>query len=393
MSNEPTPGANGGQTAVIAPQMPKAGQTSRQEFGAAQLAVSAETAGTALAARERAMTEARFIMAMRNPRDWDDVRTKMLRACERPGFAGSMTEKVWGAAWYRKPIGAGIEGFSVRFAEEAMRAMGNLDVAPFTVYDDEQKRIVTVTVLDLETNNSVTTTVTLDKTVERRSLSKGEEALRVRTNSKGEPTYTIRATDDDVFTKQQNLIAKARRTGILQHLPGDIQAECRTRIIAIREGDIAKDPDGARRKIVDGFAALNVPASEIKKHLGHDLATATPAELADLRDLWTALKEGRVTWAEVLAEPEDVESPGQPAKKTGLDGLTDELKAKAAAAAPPPAQPAEPASRSDKEIPLEHPADAAGAEKDPEPPKAPSAFGKAVAAEEKKRGGQGRLVE
>jgi hypothetical protein len=241
------------------------------------------------------MVKARFTIALRRPRDWDDVRSKMLRACERPGFAGSATEKTWGAAWYRKPVGEGVEGFSIRFAEEAVRCMGNLDVEPVVVFEDAGKRILNVTVLDLESNVAYQTPITVEKTVVRKFLKKGEEALRVMVNSRGETTYLLPATDDEVFSKQQNLSSKALRTNVLRILPGDIQAECRARILAIRNGEAAKDPDGFRKKVADGFAKLNVRPSDLKELLGHDLATASPAELTDSRST-RARPRGRRSW-------------------------------------------------------------------------------------------------
>jgi len=315
-----------------------AGTVARQEFGATQLEISGETAGTALAAQARAMVEARFIVAMRRPRDWDDVRTKLLKACERPGFAGSATEKIWGAAWYRKPVGEGVEGFSVRFAEEAARAMGNIDVQVVPVYDDPLRRIVTVTVMDLESNIAFPTSISFEKTVERKFLKKGEVAIRVRVNSEGRPVYVLPATDDDVATKQANLASKALRNGLLRILPGDIASACRSRILEIRNGAAAKDPDKARRELADGFAALNILPSALKEYLGHELSLSTPAELTDLRELWMELKEGKTTWPEVMEEvrAERGQEPGEapPKPKPGLDGVTETLKAKAAAREP-----------------------------------------------------------
>lgn len=317
----------GTSTAMTAPA---AGQMARQDALGDQLSMQAETAGAVLAAQARAMVEARFVMALRRPRDWDDVRSRLLRACERPGFAGHATEKVWGAAWYRKPVGEGVEGFSIRFAEEAVRAMGNTDIQTVTVYDDETKRIVSVIVTDLEGNNSYPTSITLEKTVERRFLKKGEQALRVRVNSTGGATYVVWATDDEVFTKQQNLVSKAIRNGVLRLLPGDIQAECRNRILAIRLGDAATDPDKVRREIADGFGKLNILPSHLKEFLGHELTIATPAELADLRDLWTALKEGKTTWPDALAaqltDRGEEGDKDKPPAKTGLDAVTEKLK-------------------------------------------------------------------
>lgn len=364
----------------------KPGQVARQEFGASEMQASAETAGGVLAARARAMVEARFVMAMRRPRDWDNVRALLLRACERPGFAGHMTEKVWGAAWYRKPVGEGVEGFSIRFAEEALRAMTNVDVETTTVYEDDAKRIVTVSVTDLESNLSFPTTLVLTKTVERNRLAKGQVALKTRINSRSEPVYLVEATEDEVFTKQQNLVSKAMRNGALRLLPGDIQSECRTRILAIRHGDVAKDPDKVRRELSDGFNKLNILPSMLKEYLGHDLATATPAELADLRDLWVELKEGRVTWAEVMAGPDPEADKAPAAAATApLDAVTAKLRAEqgaqpaggftpAAAAAPPAVQAAAaqapaPAAAA-APAPSTHPADQEGADKEPPPPPA-----------------------
>lgn len=304
-----------------------AGTIQRREFSAQQLEVQAETASSALAAQATAMVEARFIMAMRRPRDMDDVRQKMLRACERPGFAGSLTEKVWGAAWYKKPVGEGVEGFSIRFAEEALRALGNVDVQTVVTWDDHLKRIITVTVIDLEANVGYPTSIVVEKTVERKFLKKGQTAVRSRVNSYGDVVHLVEATDDEVFAKQNNLASKTIRNAVLRILPGDIQGECRARILAIRQGDIAKDLDGARRKISDAFGTVNVMPSDLKKLLGHDLATSTPAEIADLRELFQAIKDGKVTWADALREQTGEEDPAGDAPKTGLASVKDRLKA------------------------------------------------------------------
>ena len=320
------------------------GMTKTSEgFDSTSVDFSGETSSTALAARVTAIAQAKFIMAMKRQRNMDDVRVKLLRACERPGFAGSLTEKIWGAAWYKKPVGDGVEGFSIRFAEEAIRALGNIDVQTVTLWDDPYKRIVEVTVLDLENNISYPTSITVEKTVERKRLGKGQIALRQRVNSYGEPLYIVEATDDEVFTKQQNLISKAIRNGALRLLPGDIQAECRARILAIRFGDAAKDPDGFRRKVLDSFAALNVMPPQLEDYLGHDLGVCTPAELTELRDLHTAIKEGKTTWVAALAEVKGEEEPQRNDPKapvTTTAQATEALKARSQQAATPPPAPA-----------------------------------------------------
>ena len=108
------------------------------------------------------------------------------------------------------------EGFSIRFAEEAARAMGNIDIETVTLWDDDSKRILGLTVLDLENNIVFTNSITVNKTVEKRFLKSGEQALSVRVNSKGEPTYLMPASDDEVIQKQQSLSSKSIRNGILR---------------------------------------------------------------------------------------------------------------------------------------------------------------------------------
>ncbi len=314
---------------VPPPTAASPGTVARREMGAEQLSRTGETSTALLIAQAEALVKVRFFVALQRPRDWDDVRTKLLKACERPGFAGSATEQTWGAAWFNKPVGKGVEGFSIRFAEEALRCMGNMDVETTPIFEDENKRILRVAVLDLEANVSIPTSVTVEKTVVRKFLKKGQEALKVMVNSVNERTFLVEASEDEVFQKQQALASKAIRNGVLRLLPGDIQAECRTRILAIRHGAAAKDPDGFRKTVADGFAKLNVLPSDIKKYLGHDLAKASPAQLTDLKALWVEITNGATTWAAALAsalEDRDETPPETATQKPGLDGVADRLK-------------------------------------------------------------------
>lgn len=303
-------------TTELAVQAP--GTVARQEFGAQQLAVSGETAAAAVAAQAQAAVQARYIMALQRPRDWDDVRSKIMREVERPGFAA--------VAWFRKPIGQGVEGLSVHFADAAARCMSNvLEEAP-VVYEDATKRVVRVSATDLESNLTKFKDVTIEKTVERRNLNDGRVALSVRKNSRGEPTYTVPATDDEMLAKENALISKARRNLLLQLLPGDIKDAAKVRILEIRAGDAAKDPEAARRKILDAFALVNVQPSDLKAYLGHDVASCSPNELQDLRDLYTAIAAGESSWAEIMAEKKAAEAKPETLKPQTIEGLKDKLK-------------------------------------------------------------------
>lgn len=262
-----------------------------------------ETAGTAVAERARALIEARVLLAVRNPRSWDEVRVRLLHECERPGFAR--------AARYRKPVGDGIEGPSIRFAEAAIRYMRNLAVETTVVYDDEAKQILRVSVTDLEANVPYEQDVVVTKTVERRKPPRGEGAsFRTRVNSFGDTIFIVQATDDECLNKTNALVSKALRTQALRLLPGDILDECMATCIRVAAAEDARDPDAARKALASAFFSVGVSAGQLGEYLGHDLAQVTPAELQELRAIYSAIRDAETSWAEVM----DAKSPSDEKK-------------------------------------------------------------------------------
>ncbi len=289
-----------------------------ESFGSREVSVVRETAATAVAAQAMAAIQARYVMALQRPRDWDNVRVKLLKECRRPTFAA--------VARYRKPIGKGIEGPSIRFAEAAVRCMGNILAESTVVYDDPEKRILRINVTDLEGNANYPTEVVIEKTVERRKLQDGDKPLRTRTNSYGDTLYILPATEDDLLNKQNAAISKAIRTNALRLLPGDILDECMEIVKEIVAKKITDDPDAARKQIADAFAALNIQPSELKRYLGCDLGQATPAQLDELRAIYTTLKDGETTWRSVMDSLEDKPDPdGNGGGKTQGSDLREKI--------------------------------------------------------------------
>ncbi|MET0081249.1 MAG: hypothetical protein ABW119_22570, partial [Candidatus Thiodiazotropha lotti] len=168
----------------------------------------------AAAAQAKAMIESRYVMAMHNPRNWDDVRQKLLKECRRPSFANNKS------TFYKKPIGKGVEGLGIRFVEVALRCMTNVLIETTTVYDDDDKEIIRVMVTDLESNISYPMDLRITKTVERSKPLDDGSFISVRKNSKGYDVYTIPATDDDLLNKRGAAISKAMRTLGLRIIPG-----------------------------------------------------------------------------------------------------------------------------------------------------------------------------
>jgi hypothetical protein len=272
-------------------------------------ALDRETSVAAVAAQAKAAVEARYVMAMQQPRDIDVFRQNLLHDCKRPGFAR--------VARYAKPVGGKkIEGPSVRFVETALRHFRNILRETPTIYEDDEKRIVRVIVTDLEANVTHSTDVPIAKTVERRKVKDGQEVLGQRENSYGDTVYIVRATDDDLLNKTNALISKAVRNMGLNVLPGDIVEEAQELVQRTARDEDAKDPDAARKKIVDSFATLGVRASDLTEYLGHSIDQCSPAEMDDLRAVYAGLKEGETTWVEVAKTRAEQSSDARAAERS-----------------------------------------------------------------------------
>lgn len=361
MSNEKT--TNGEPKTIAAPQTTvERGMIVRSGFNNSEMERSPETAATALAMQARAAVEARFVMALQRPRDMELVRTKILAACQRPFFAE--------LAVYAKPVGKKrneetgeweqqyAEGLSIRFAEEAVRNLGNAMTETTTLYDDGKKRMVRVSATDFEANVIHFKDVVADKTVERKVLKPGQQALGQRFNSYGDLVHIVEATEDEFAVKMGALAAKAIRDKILMLIPSDIQEEAKAICWRTNADKDAKDPEAARRAVIDAFAKKGVKPDQLAEFIGHELDVLVPAELQKLRAIYTAINDGEATWADVITQKRDFEkeraatkSTATPAAKpTNLNDLATAsqatregagaaTKASAPAAASPPAQP------------------------------------------------------
>lgn len=306
-----TPGAVG--------QPAQSGAIVRQGFQGVEVRAQAEMSAIAMAEYAKASIEARCILAERHPRSWLDVQQKLLQECARPGFAA--------AARYRKPQGRKkneetgeweqnyVEGFSIRFAEAALRYMKNVNAESSVIFDDANQRLVRVTVMDLESNATVTIDVSVPKTTEKSFLKKGQRPISARTNSYGKQVFLVEATDDEVTTKQAALVSKALRNGILRLLPGDIQDECEDKCSETVTKQDQADPMAATRKVLDAYAKLGIMPSAIAEYIGHEPTVLQPAELTELRGIYQAIKDGDLTWTRAVEAKTGKESGDKDAEK------------------------------------------------------------------------------
>ena len=266
-------------------------ETHTNGFEGNSITTTGDTHQAALAAAASASVNARFIMAIQRPRSWDDVRVRLLKECARPGFAE--------VARYNKPIGKGVRGPSIRFAEACFRYSQNMDAPVTTTFEDRFKRILHVQIVDFESNASYSADITIDKTVERREI-KDRSVLSQRKNSSGNTVFLVEATEDELLNKQNALVSKALRTLILRMIPGDIIEEGQKACVATLDREDAKDPAMARKRMVDRFAELGIMPRDLEALVGHSLDALQPAELAELRDAYATVRDGEGTWRSIL---------------------------------------------------------------------------------------------
>lgn len=293
----------------------------REDFSGTSTTLSVqETASTAIAAQSKAMVESRYIMAMRNPRNWDQVRLDIIAECKRPAFANNKS------AYYKKPIGQGAEGLGIRFVEVALRCMKNVLIETNMIFEDDQKEIHRVSVTDLESNVTYPLDIKVTKTVERSKPSDDGSYISARKNSFGKITYTVTAQDDDLLNKRGAMISKAVRTLGLRIIPGDLCDEAEAIIKKIRLDNAAQDPGAERKRIVDAFSDIGVNAVDLVAYLGHPIDQCSPAQLVDLRGIYGAIKDGEATWKTVM-ENKSEQGPSGSSKDQNqrkLPAYTDE---------------------------------------------------------------------
>lgn len=283
-----------------------------------------ESASASAAALARSSVEARYIMAMRQPRNIDMVRLKVLDACKRTSFVET--------ARYAKPIGgAKVEGPSIRFAEEVARCMGNIQIESAIAHEDQKQRIIRVTVTDLEANLTYPTDILVEKQVERRRVRDGQQVIGQRLNSSGQTVFILEATEDELLVKAAALTSKAVRTAVLRLLPGDILDEAMEQVIHTLRKQDEQDPAAARKKLCDAFYTMGVSPENIVEYLGHAIEQSSPAELQDLRQVYAALKEGEATWMKVMetrqgAKEEKRQGEPKPVPLSRAESLKSNLK-------------------------------------------------------------------
>ena len=233
--------------------------------------------GAALATRQAQEVQAMVIMAKRFPRDIVEVERKLIQSCKRPKLAE--------IAIYEYPRGGTkVTGPSIRLAEAAAQAMGNVDFGWTEIQRLEDESICTAYAWDIENNIRRTTTFTVPH---YRDTKQGKKRL---------------SDDRDIYEMCANQASRRMRGCILQTVPGDIidlaVSECEKTLQA-NLGTVQEQAAKWGKLFEKEYA---VKPESIVKYLGSRPETWTQNDIFRLRKLYNALKDNMTTIEEAFPE-------------------------------------------------------------------------------------------
>lgn len=251
--------------------------------------------GAALATRQAQEVQAAVVMAKRFPRDWVDVESKLIMSCKRPKLAE--------IAVYEYPRGGTkVTGPSIRLAEAAAQAMGNIDFGWTEIQRLEDESICTAYAWDIENNIRRTTTFSVPH---YRDTRQGKKRL---------------SDDRDIYEMCANQASRRMRGCILQVVPGDLVdlaiSECEKTLKA-NLGTVQEQAEKWGKLFEKEYA---VKPESIVKYLGSRPETWTQNDIFRLRKLYNALKDNMTTVEEAF--PELASKPLTKEQKTELLKLT-----------------------------------------------------------------------
>lgn len=288
--------------------------------------VLGDAAGTDIAHREagaavgmvqaEAEIKAAIILARQFPRDEQAAWVRLQRSCKRPTFAEGANYK------FRRGKG-NVTGPSVKLAREMKRTWGNLHSGVRIVSVDDRMVHVKGWAWDLETNARTESEAKFRKLVQRKQPDGS--------------TQWVEPDERDLRELINRHGAICERNGVLALMPPDVVDEaskmCGQTMKAQATGDLEEDRERVLRHLSMAFDGFGVSTDMLAAYLGHSLDLIDAEELTELREIYTAIRDGARTREDVF----DLGASAQPEQTAGAAAtdLEDELrKAEAETATP-----------------------------------------------------------
>jgi hypothetical protein len=330
-----------------------AGEVMSNQMGEVTVRQAVDVAAVQQVAHAQAAVQARYVMAIQRPRSEVNFRSKLMAAVADKEFA-ALCE-------YARPVGKEknaqgrwvdkiAKGPTIHLLRTALRLFGNNSSEPSIITETPDLRIGAITISDYESNFHVVRTYAIEKKVEKRAYEDrqtktvgpppGREVLATRINTDGEEVYICRMNLDELRKEDLRQIALAKRAAAEEFLPRHIIRAALKRAVEVTNEEDAKDPAGARNRLIDAFAELRIMASELEQYLGHSLERISSDELSDMRGVWTRISNEEATWEECIRERNPVGSTddAEKVRAAKLAALSAPAPEQKPAEAPAPAE-------------------------------------------------------
>lgn len=288
-------------------------------FASSTLATRATNNAVADAGQQREIAEVQgaMIIAKRFPRNPIEAMDKILQACTRPTLAE-------GALYSYSKGGSDVTGPSIRLAEVAAQAWGNVQ---FGIRELEQRvgeSTVEAFAWDIETN---TRQVKVFQVRHIRHTRQGTKKLE-------DPR--------DVYELVANQGARRLRACILGVIPGDVIETAVKQCEETLRASADTSPE-AIKKLQAAFEPFGVTKEQIEKRIQCRIEAIRPAQIVQMKKIYASLRDGMSGPADWFEETVQGEVQQQPASAS----LRDKVKQRAGSAAKAPAGPGDGLTKAD----------------------------------------------
>lgn len=234
-------------------------------------AASPSAIGSVLESREAQQVQVAMLAAKRFPRDEKAALDRILNSCSRESLAAvSQYQFARG--------GSDVSGPSIRLAEAIAQQWGNLEcgwreIDRFKDSDGVGVSVVEAYAWDMESNCRVPRVFNIRHWRDKRG---GGNVL---------------TEERDIYELCANQAARRLRACILAVIPGDIVEEAMNQCNATLAASADTSPD-AQKKILVRFDEVGVTKAQIEAKIQRRLESITPAQVLNLRKIYTSLKDG-----------------------------------------------------------------------------------------------------
>ena len=222
------------------------------------------------AQREASEIQAMVFMAKQFPRNQIQAADRILNACTRQTLADS--------AVYSYPRGGqNIEGPSIRLAEVLAQNWGNLDFGIRELSQENGVSTVEAYAWDLETNVR---------------QAKVFQVAHKRMARVGTKTLT---DPRDIYEMVANQGSRRLRACILSIIPGDIVEAALAQCSVTQAASVGATPEEIKetiRKLTATMGKFGITAENIQDRYQCRLEAIRPAQIVELRKIYTSLKDG-----------------------------------------------------------------------------------------------------